>query len=150
MSSARRLSDRSILVANSGGFELLLFDSSGRFQRAIGRKGKGPGEFQGPISLFAWRADSVAVYDPATLRWTVFDPALVAARTTSAPNPEMLQPTWLYQGAVVNDGLLLPVYRWMVAALDTARRKDPEFQRLIRARRDDLLHLETSIAQGAA
>src|SRR5262245_23705397 len=62
ISSARRRHDRSILVANAGAVELALYDSAGRFQRAVGRKGQGPGEFQGPISVFAWRADSLVIY----------------------------------------------------------------------------------------
>ena len=138
VSSARRLPDHAILVANAGAFELALFDSTGRFQRAIGRKGRGPGEFQGPISVFAWRADSLTVYDPATLRWTILGPALATSRSIPAPNSTILQPTWLYQGAVVNDGVIDPVPGWVLAILDSLRRQDPEFGKLMHARRDDL------------
>ena len=96
VSSALRLANGQILVANSGVPELELFDATGRFVRPIGRKGQGPGEFQGPISVFGWRADSVAVYDPATMRWTILSPGLALART--APDSAIRQPTWLYQG----------------------------------------------------
>jgi len=137
ISSARRLGDRSIIVANAGTFELALFDSTGRFERAIGRKGQGPGEFQGPIAVFAWHGDSLIVYDPAALRWTILDPSLTQTRTIAAADPSILQPTWLYQGAIVNDGVIEMVPSWVVEVLDSLRRHDPEFRRLIQARRDD-------------
>ena len=138
ISSAHRRSDGTILVANSGAAELALFDSSGRFVKTVGRKGQGPGEFQGPIAVFAWRADSVVVFDPANLRWTVLDPRLMASRTATAPDSAIRLPTWLYQGAMVNDRTLSPVPTWVLAALDAARRTDPAFTRLILARRDDM------------
>ena len=43
--SARRLADGQIAVGNSGTHEVRLFDASGRFLSAQGRRGGGPGEF---------------------------------------------------------------------------------------------------------
>jgi hypothetical protein len=138
ISSARRRHDRSILLANAGAVELALYDSAGRFQRAVGRKGQGPGEFQGPISVFAWRADSLVVYDPAVLRWTFLDTGLIATRTVQVPSPDLLQPTWLYKGAMVIDGVTDPVPTWILAVLDSVRQKDPGYHRLVRAWHDDV------------
>lgn len=138
ISSARRLGDRRILVANAGGPELVLYDSAGRYQRAVGRKGEGPGEFQGPISVFGWRSDSLVVYDPAVLRWTILDPVLVAARTVPVPSPDFLQPTWLYRGAIVVDGVNDPAPAWVLSVLDSVRKADPGYARLIRAWHDDV------------
>jgi 6-bladed beta-propeller protein len=137
VSSARRLRDHRVVIANIGAHELAVFDSSGRFQRAVGRQGQGPGEFEGPISLFAWRADSLVVYDQATLRWTFLDPGLSVTRTAPVPQPDLLQPTWLYKGAVVVDGVINPVPGWILTVLDSARGQDPHYTRLIRAWHDD-------------
>lgn len=38
---------------------------------AIGRAGGGPGEFRGPLALFGWLGDSVAVFDRAQARLTL-------------------------------------------------------------------------------
>src|ERR1041385_4454459 len=138
ISSARRRHDRSILLANAGAVELALYDSAGRFQRAVGRKGQGPGEFQGPIQVFAWRADSLVVYDPAILRWTFLDTALTATRTVQVPSSDLLQPTWLYKGAMVIDGVTDPVPTWILSVLDSVRQKDPGYRRLVRAWHDDV------------
>lgn len=43
-----RLRDGRIAVANAATHEIRLFDSSGRFLRALGRRGRGPGEFTSP------------------------------------------------------------------------------------------------------
>jgi hypothetical protein len=51
---------------------LVLFDSSGRFVTVIGRKGKGPGEFERP-TMFVGTGDTAHVYSSG--RRTVFDPA---------------------------------------------------------------------------
>lgn len=45
VTDAVRLADGSIAVSNSGTNEIRIFDSAGVFQRTVGRKGAGPGEF---------------------------------------------------------------------------------------------------------
>lgn len=45
-SSATRLSDGTVAVANGGTGEIRFFDTQGRFLRAAGRTGEGPGEFR--------------------------------------------------------------------------------------------------------
>lgn len=47
ISSALRLSDGRILLANAGIPELTLCDAAGGFPGAVGRKGQGPGEWSG-------------------------------------------------------------------------------------------------------
>lgn len=138
ISSARRLRDGSILLANAGAYELVLFDSTGQFARAIGRRGGGPGEYQGPIALFAWKADSLAVLDAGNYRWTILSSAFQPVRTEIAPSRNLPQPTWLYQGAIIYDGLTDSVPSWVVVTLDTLRGADPGFIRLTQARRDDV------------
>ena len=70
-----------IAVANSGLSELDFFDRNGRFIRSIGRKGNGPGEFQLLVGLWRFRADSLAAFDWATGRISVFDSAGRLGRT---------------------------------------------------------------------
>lgn len=72
---AVRLSDGRIVVANTGSGELKVFDSTGRFLRAIGKKGQGPGEFVslGPV----WRipGDTLVALDFQLLRFSLFAPS---------------------------------------------------------------------------
>lgn len=138
VSSAYRFRDGGILVANAGARELVYFDSVGALRRSVGRKGQGPGEFQGPMSIFAGRADSLAVYDPALQRWTILGPDLAVARTAPVPSSEFLQPTWLYKGAIVVDGIVEPVPNWILTLLDSLRTRDARYTSLIHARRDEV------------
>ena len=72
---AVRLSDGRIVVANTGSGELKVFDSTGHFLRAIGKKGQGPGEFVslGPV----WRipGDTLVALDFQLLRFSLFAPS---------------------------------------------------------------------------
>ena len=56
------------------------FDSSGRLLGAAGRNGSGPGEFQSPWTMFSLPGDSLAVWDMALRRLSVFDGAMHYAR----------------------------------------------------------------------
>ena len=78
---ARRLSNGSIVVANSGTQQLKLFDAQGQYIRSMGRAGKGPGEFESMSWVQLLPSDTllitdadlrrVSAYTPdGTLRWT--------------------------------------------------------------------------------
>ncbi len=60
---ARRMDDGRLVVANGGTNEIRWYDAEGRFLRAAGGDGEGPGEFKGLGWLRAFRGDSFAVYD---------------------------------------------------------------------------------------
>jgi hypothetical protein len=62
-----RLPGGEILVPNAGTNEIRVFDRSGRYLRAIGRSGAGPGEFRLP-SLVARAGDTLFVADPVNAR----------------------------------------------------------------------------------
>lgn len=64
--TAWRLADGSIVVVDGSTNELRVFDVRGRFLHSFGRKGAGPGEFQG-IQWSAHFGDTAVVYD-GTLR----------------------------------------------------------------------------------
>lgn len=136
--SARRLANGRILVANSGSSALLLFDGTGRFLRAIGRKGEGPGEYSGSMHIFGATGDSLAVFDGGNLRWTFYDSALSLGRTALAAESGIPRPTWLYNGAVVTNASLEDRSGWARRVIDGLRARDPGFQALIEARLDDL------------
>jgi hypothetical protein len=74
-SSAARLSDGRIVVANGGTNELRFFDRSGRHTASIGRTGEGPGEFRDLQRVWTLTGDSLLVYDFMPARLSVFSPA---------------------------------------------------------------------------
>ena len=61
--------------------ELRLYDSAGVFVRTLGRKGQGPGEYVDAAGIASMPNDGVALWDPQTGRFTVFEPD-GAVRTT--------------------------------------------------------------------
>jgi hypothetical protein len=58
---AARLANGSIVVADAGSTELRLFDAQGRFVKLLGRKGGGPGELSGLLSVVHLDGDTLAV-----------------------------------------------------------------------------------------
>ena len=67
-----RLREGVIVVADGINNELRFFDSTGAWQRTAGRKGGGPGEFDGIGALYRLEDDSLAVYDMNLRRVSVF------------------------------------------------------------------------------
>lgn len=70
IADARLMPSGILAVADGGEFAVLLFDSTGRRIAKLGRRGRGPGEFNGRISLSRFGTSSVAVWDPSQSRWT--------------------------------------------------------------------------------
>lgn len=69
---------------------LALFDRSGKFIRTIGRKGSGPGEFQGIGAIAFGEGDSLHVFDQVAHRYSVLDPAYRFVRSGTLPlGPEL-------------------------------------------------------------
>ncbi len=77
---ALRLYDGRIVAGNSGSQELRVFSADGRYERSVGRRGAGPGEFSdyGSIQLHRW-ADSLLATDDGRVH--VYTEALDSART---------------------------------------------------------------------
>ena len=138
VTSARRMRNGRVLVANTGAYTILVFDSTGRFLTTAGRKGMGPGEFSGTFYLLDGTDDSVAVWDAGTLRWTMFDSAIRMIRATVAGEEAFPAPAWVYRGTLVTDAAINDTGAWAVDAIDAARSADPAYDRLFTARRDDL------------
>jgi hypothetical protein len=74
VSSAARLADGRIVVANGGGGDVRYFAEDGEHLRTSGRRGGGPGEFQRPGQIFVAAGDTVLVADPFVRRISVLDP----------------------------------------------------------------------------
>jgi 6-bladed beta-propeller len=86
--------DRSdnLYVLDSGNHRVLVFDRGGRFIRAIGKKGDGPGEFQIPRGLAVLANGDLAVLDVGHSNVSIFAPN-GTFRHTSAWAPEWGLPT---------------------------------------------------------
>jgi hypothetical protein len=80
---AVRLGDGRIVVANTGSGELRVFDSTGRYLRAIGKRGQGPGEFGSLGTLWRIPGDTLVALDFQLLRFSLFAPSGDFVRSTS-------------------------------------------------------------------
>jgi hypothetical protein len=65
------LSDGRIVVADGGSMQLRTYAADGRFIRAVGRRGQGPGEFSQFTAVTRYRGDSIFVHDFPQRRFTV-------------------------------------------------------------------------------
>jgi PAS domain-containing protein len=97
---ARRLSDGRIVVVNQGTQELRFYSPEGRFLKAAGRSGEGPGEFKDAFTMRILPGDTVWVGDYRPWEWEVFSPDGSWQRRVQ-PLPPYLNPD---VEAVLNDG----------------------------------------------
>lgn len=70
--AARFLVDGGIALLNRNSQQVRVFESDGRFRKALGRRGAGPGELEDPISMDLLTDDSLAVWDWGQGRVMVF------------------------------------------------------------------------------
>ena len=75
VSSAKWSTDGTLLVANSGGFDVRVFDSTGKLKTSFGREGEGPGEFRALGWMWLGRGDTVITFDGALRRVTFWSHA---------------------------------------------------------------------------
>jgi hypothetical protein len=78
-----RLPGGRLAVADGGASEVRLYDAAGRFIRAAGRPGDGPGEYRRLSAIGAGTGDSLWVFDFGARRFTVLGPGLLVARTVT-------------------------------------------------------------------
>lgn len=72
ISSALLLEGGGVAVVELSANEIRLFDAEGRHVRSVGRRGRGPGEFQVISGLFRRSDDSLVAYDQIERRLTVW------------------------------------------------------------------------------
>ena len=102
--SAARLSDQTIIVANTGTAQLRFFDHDGRFLRSVGRWGNGPGEFRWLQGVQVAEGDTVVAFD-GRLRRSFFAPDGEFVRSDNIPyqrETDFPSSVWLYQNAWVD------------------------------------------------
>ena len=101
--SARRLADGRIVVADGDSKQLRWFDAGGGYLQHVGRRGEGPGEFRGVMHLIAWPGDTIAVLDPGLLRLSIFDlnGGFVRAQTETSIEGILPWVPWLSRRTVV-------------------------------------------------
>jgi hypothetical protein len=78
-----RFDDGRVVVADAGASEMRVYDPAGRFVRAAGRPGDGPGEYRLIHAIGAGLGDTVWVFDFGTRRFTLLTPSLTVARTVT-------------------------------------------------------------------
>jgi hypothetical protein len=83
------LSDGNIVIVETC-TTLRFFDPDGRFLRAVGGRGQGPGEFQYLQHLEILRGDTILAYDFGAFRVTLFDSAGTLIRTTQLALDEFM------------------------------------------------------------
>ncbi|WP_420127740.1 6-bladed beta-propeller [Longimicrobium sp.] len=94
-----------ILVADDQSHHVRVFGRDGRYVGTIGRRGRGPGEFESPWRVATDASDSIFVWDVAQARISVFGGNLRFARSFGVP------PHW-----VVSSIRFLPDGRLLLAA----------------------------------
>lgn len=70
ISDARLLPSGLLAIADPANGRVTSFDASGREVARVGRRGRGPGEFTGSMSLAELGGDAVAIWDPSQRRWS--------------------------------------------------------------------------------
>lgn len=99
------LNDGAFVIGDVMNARLAVFNDQGRLEKMIGRSGAGPGEFQNLAWARAYRGDSIATYDRAQRRVTVFSRSGNRARTVIIASPRNgLGPEAL---ALLDDGRIL-------------------------------------------
>ncbi len=76
-----RLADGRIAVLNAGSHNLRFFDAAGKHLRTVGRRGRGPGEFELPSALLHLPHDTLSVWDRSQNRITIVSPTGEIIRT---------------------------------------------------------------------
>jgi hypothetical protein len=105
ITSGSFFSDGAFVIGDVMNARLSVFDAQGRLEKLIGRSGAGPGEFQNLAWARVYRGDSIATYDRAQRRVTVFSRSGVRARTVNIASPgNGLGPEAL---ALLHDGRIL-------------------------------------------
>jgi hypothetical protein len=125
---ATRLGDGRIVVASAGANAFDLYAPTGEHLRTVGRPGGGPGEFQALFWVGRLPGDSIAAWDAALGRLSVFSPAGDFVRAVTPRSSLGLFPQ---AAGVLGDGRVLIAVRSASAGLGSG----------IRVERDDVSYV---------
>ncbi|MGE0554760.1 MAG: hypothetical protein AB7R55_15130, partial [Gemmatimonadales bacterium] len=89
--AVQRLSDGRLVIVDGPSRELRWFHPDGRWIRTVGRQGGGPGEFR-QLELVRGFVDTVAIFDLALRRLSLFDTAARYLGGTPLPSDGALSP----------------------------------------------------------
>ena len=87
ITSGTFFSDGAFVIGDVMNSRLAVFNAQGRLEKMIGRKGAGPGEFSNLAWARVYRGDSIATYDRAQRRLTVFSRSGTPARSVIIMSP---------------------------------------------------------------
>jgi hypothetical protein len=108
VTDARLLPSGALVVADGRASVLVIFDTAGVERARLGRKGRGPGEFTGGMTLAGLAGDSIAVWDAGQSRWTLVHgdaPAIEPTARVEGPA------AWMHAGVLVlSEGALVPAW----------------------------------------
>ena len=129
ITGAVRLGDGSVVVADESIYEIRMFDARGRHAWSSGRKGEGPGEYEGirlmrgcpgaTVTVFDWSQDRITRLGPDG---TVIDTRVLAGAgvnpynsPTCAPNGDLVFDEWPESGWDLEETVPLgEFYRWKI------------------------------------
>lgn len=86
VASVQPLPSGKLMVADVGGRQVYHVDPKAGSRELVGRQGQGPGEYQFPGDLLAWRGDSLLLVDRASRRFLVITPDGKMGRTLPFPD----------------------------------------------------------------
>lgn len=108
VTDARMMGSGLLAVADGGASVVVFFDSTGREIARLGRRGRGPGEFTGGLTLAGLGEDSVAVWDSGQSRWTLIAGATPALLTNGTAESNA---AWMHAGVLVRgETSIVPVW----------------------------------------
>lgn len=100
MNALKRGPRGTLVTTSHDGYQLVLFDSTGRYLRAVGTRGQGPGEFASPVRILGLDShDSLWVDTRRSI--FVYSPELTLARTVTSATPRPASWHFLAEGRVV-------------------------------------------------
>jgi hypothetical protein len=108
VTDARLMASGSLIVADGRASVVIVFDTAGVERARLGRKGRGPGEFTGGMTLAGLSGDSIAVWDAGQSRWTLVH----GAEPVIEPTARVQGPAaWMHSGVLVlSERTLVPVW----------------------------------------
>lgn len=108
VTDARLMASGELMVADGGASVLVVFDTAGVERMRLGRKGRGPGEFTGVMTLAGLAGDSIAVWDDGQSRWTLVrgnEPSIDPSARIEGPS------AWIHAGVLVlSERALMPAW----------------------------------------